>query len=131
MMAGDLPEARALIAQAQAADGQDPKIAKNVALIGSYGSQGAPVPADAAVASADPLPRVAVGSAPSMAASSAPRQLPGVVMQQVPVDPLAGPVARRAHASSVKHLATRAAKPKAVADKKDKTPALRMSADAS
>ena len=125
MMAGDLPEARALIAQAQAADGQDPKIAQNVALIGSYGGKAAPAPANEAVASVAPLPPVA---APAGAAA-APRPLAGVVMQQVPVDPLAGPVSRPAHA--VKHLAARTAKAKAVADKKDKAPALRMSADAS
>ncbi len=128
MMAGDLPEARALIAQASAADNADPKIAKNAALIQSYGTKpGAPAAGSVAIASTA-APVTSLHTAP---ASSAPRQLPGVMMEQVPVDPLAGPVAAKpAHASTGRHLAARKAKPAAVAEKKAKTPALRMSADA-
>lgn len=115
MLAGDTQTARALLARAQATGSTDPKIASNVALLDRM----APVPA--AVAPAAPVaPRTGVASntgfppvpphpvttapmPPAAAASNTPRPLttasatPGaaprqIMMQEVPVDPLAGPV---------------------------------------
>jgi Flp pilus assembly protein TadD len=138
LQAGDHAAAQHLIAQAEAAGSSDPKIGRNVDYIANYG----PKPAAAAVQSAPQpaavasIPQTAAPGKPSGAvASAAPRQLnPNVVMQAVPSDPLAGPVGRRAHQVAAKPAAAKpvatAAKPE-VADKKNKTPALRMSADAS
>lgn len=101
MLAGDLNGAQRLLAQASASGGGDPKIANNVAMLASMRPAGAaPAPA-MAVASATQAgaPRTLPGVvSPTMTVSgpvlSAPRPAGAqVVMQKVPVDPLAGPVA--------------------------------------
>lgn len=134
MMAGDPAEARNLIAQASAAGSADPKIARNLGLIdGLAGAKTQPP----AVATATPTPEASheqVASLPPKPLVSAmplsePRPLAAVtpevktaqpattvVMQQVPFDPQAGPVAKHdAHKS--------AAKPHKLAAKPQKTPA--------
>jgi Flp pilus assembly protein TadD len=136
--AGDVVSARQMIAEAQASGGGDATIARNYALLtpANTSAPAAPVNvAQAPVATHANASAVSVASlapvtsspaaAGAPAAISAPRQI-GVVMQRVPVDPLAGPV--KAH-GKVK-VAAKAGKP-AVASKKSKTPTLRMSADAS
>jgi Flp pilus assembly protein TadD len=87
-----------------------------------------PAPAGATAAALRPLR----GTLAITTATQAPRVLgKDVVMQHVPVDPLAGPVAKVSHARKL------AAKPKlrgvepTIATKKPATPSLRMSADAS
>jgi hypothetical protein len=140
MAAGDLVSARQIIAQAQAAGGNDPTIAHNVSLVMESSRQPAAAVVAKPVAAAKVAPAAVVAAAPSKAsaksqaataplaapttapnganvavATSAPRVLnKDVVMQDVPVDPLAGPVGKHA-----KH------------QKKSATPSLRMSADAS
>lgn len=117
MMADDPQSARQLIERARiAGGGNDPKIARNIALVNEMAPATAsaaapqvayavhkaapdakPAPAQPKVASA-PLPAIA---APVRTTGGAPRplqpqqtasQASGVVMQPVPVDPLAGPV---------------------------------------
>ncbi|HEY5083629.1 MAG TPA: tetratricopeptide repeat protein [Rhizomicrobium sp.] len=101
MLASDPAMARQLIASAASAGGaSDPKIAHNIALVNSLASQPAPVPAPLAqaaptakapavdVALRAPIPIVTPAALPAVPAISNPQ----VVMQAVPVDPLAGPV---------------------------------------
>jgi hypothetical protein len=142
MAAGDFVSARQIIAQAQAAGGNDPTIARNVSLVMESSRQPAAAVAGKPVAAAKVAPAAVVAAVPSKVpakssqvattplaaptavssgpanvavATSAPRVLnKDVVMQAVPADPLAGPVGKHA-----KH------------QKKPATPSLRMSADAS
>jgi Flp pilus assembly protein TadD len=134
MMAGDPAEARKLIEQASTSG--DPKIARNLALIdGLAGAKAEP----SAVATAAPAPTPAATheqtatlppkplttpkplAAPTPIAAAKPgaktaQAADTVVMQSVPVDLLAGPVA--------KHAAHKpAAKPHKLAAKPQKTPA--------
>jgi len=100
MLASDPAMARQLIASAASAGGaSDPKIAHNIALVNSLASQPVPVPAPVAqapaaktptadIASRAPTPIVTPAALPAVPAVSNPQ----VVMQAVPVDPLAGPV---------------------------------------
>jgi Flp pilus assembly protein TadD len=108
--AGDLAGAQRLIAQAEATPNADPKIARNATMLASM----KPVAAIAGVAAA---------------------RLPAnAVVEKLPVDPKAGPVATAkadAHAATHAPRDLSAAKAKAAAKKKDTTPALRMTADAS
>jgi Flp pilus assembly protein TadD len=108
MLAGDLPAARQLMAQAASAGSADPKIDRNQEMIEKLAAkqlQSAPV----AMPDASPKPvtqHMAVApkllaSAPRPLASSvaSPKPADGrVVMQDVPFDPLAGPVGRATHA---------------------------------
>lgn len=132
MQAGDLDGAQRYLEQAQEAGADNPKIAHNLALLASMRpapkspppslaaapvrtpSQAptAPVLAAATPRSLQPSsPRMAVSTAshapamiaPTRIATSAPKPL--VIMQKVPVDPLAGPVAHRA---AEKHMAAAA-----------------------
>ncbi len=108
MLANDSAMAKQLIASAASAGGaSDPKIARNIALVNSLAQEPAPAPV-AAVATpaptevaakeptAAPTPIVppVVPSAPLAAVPAVPASPPSsqVVMQPVPVDPLAGPV---------------------------------------
>ncbi|HEX4302651.1 MAG TPA: tetratricopeptide repeat protein [Rhizomicrobium sp.] len=102
MLAGDTAAARTLMMQAQASGSTDPRIAQNLALLDSRTAVGAePI----AVAAATPpvaaprTPVVVVGS--TSPAHGAPLPIAHgnaqVVMQDVPVDPLAGPVGHAAH----------------------------------
>lgn len=148
MLAGDPASARTLLMQAQASGSADPRIASNLALL----DRNSPVK-PAAVAPAKPATAVAV-TAPSKPATrtamapvvvgGAPKPLMHgnrqVVMQDVPFDPLAGPVAKhtakpgktaklakaRKPAPRVAVTAPPGKKPKAA----DRIPALRMTADA-
>jgi Flp pilus assembly protein TadD len=118
MMADDGVGARALMARAQAAGGaSDSKIAANIALVNKLASTkpdvvavppktaAAAAPAQAQNASVPAAKPVATASLPSV--QNAPRSLApspqqaaangGVVMQAVPVDPLAGPVKAASH----------------------------------
>lgn len=108
MLAGDLPAAQGLIARAQVA-GNDPKIAHNAALMAHLRGPKAPEIAPAAVAAPTPAPKqvtarvqpLPVARAPLPAPVEAKTEAPQVVktdagrvmMQAVPKDPLAGPVA--------------------------------------
>ncbi len=103
MLAGDTAAARTLMLQAQASGSTDPRIAQNLALLDARAPVGA---APVAVAAATPAPTVAtaaprtpvvvVGSASPAPAHGAPLPIAHgnaqVVMQDVPADPLAGPV---------------------------------------
>jgi Flp pilus assembly protein TadD len=129
MLAGDLDGAQRLIAQAQAGSGEFPKIGNNVAMLASMRSSGGaytpapalaantPVGAPRSIVHAASAPTAAVGpavNAPSPAGSQ-------VVMEKVPVDPLAGPVATRT--APHKLAATHPKKPKPVLASKDTAPA--------
>jgi Flp pilus assembly protein TadD len=150
MQAGDAAGARQLMAQAQAADASDPRIAQNVALIASY----APAQPSAAV----PLKSTATasnGKIMPVAVHAMPNVPSNVVMQQVPADPKAGRVreangaphqlAKAAPPAAAKSAAKTAAAPvkaaphntavaadvkKKPAANANKTPSLRMTADA-
>jgi Flp pilus assembly protein TadD len=105
MLASDPAMARQLIASAASAGGaSDPKIAHNIALVNSLAAL-APTP----VAQAPQPPQSLAAKAPAVdVASRAPIATPAalpavpaasnpqVVMQSVPIDPLAGPVKSRA-----------------------------------
>jgi Flp pilus assembly protein TadD len=144
MLAGDLDGAQRLLAQASQTGSDYPKIASNLAMLASMRN-----PQTAATGTAPVgVAQTPVGQAPvhmanvtvqpiAAADAGAPKQLtsPEVVMQKVPVDPEAGPVATASHAPSklanataaskkVKHpVATAAAKPAAPA------PTLRTAAE--
>jgi Flp pilus assembly protein TadD len=128
MLAGDLDGAQRLIAQAQAGGGDFPKIGNNVAMLASMRSPGAayaPAPAVAINApEGTPRPIVHVTSMPTAVgpAVNSPTN-PQVVMQKVPVDPLAGPVATRTVTPPHKLAATHPKKPKPVLASKDTAPA--------
>jgi tetratricopeptide (TPR) repeat protein len=107
LLAGDLDRAKSLIAEA-AANSKDERIAKNVSMIASLK---APAPAPVAAAG----PKSATGAPRVLARPITPAEGNRVVMQAVPKDPDAGPVAKK-----VKKTAA-AAKPK------DAIPALRLS----
>ena len=160
MLAGDTASARILMAQAQASGSTDPKIVRNLALLNSVAPAPAmparpPVPA---LASTPPQPRapVARNEFPpvTMPAHGVPtaitRGATRIVMQEVPFDPLAGPVGRAVHPSAKpakpvkvartprapQHLAVNTPKPnkppqKAKPSAINHIPALRMTADAS
>jgi Flp pilus assembly protein TadD len=144
MIAGDLTGARALLLQAKANGATDPKIDANLALL-DKAAPFTPAPAPAMAAATPPRKPVVV-QAPSPA-HNAPVALArgGVMMQAVPVDPLAGPVAHKGRpakvAKAAPHKPAKVAKvaaapvaPKPVPAKKtkpaDHIPALRMTADA-
>lgn len=107
MLAHDPDGARALIARVQP-NGGDPKIARDIAMIEKLAPAGAAPAARAEAAPPVAAPRMAVASQPYAAPMAAPRAMmppaqqpvmapprpaSGVVMQRVPVDPQAGPVA--------------------------------------
>jgi Flp pilus assembly protein TadD len=102
LLAQDTDMARKLAARAESAGGaSDPKIARNVAMIRSLAPE-APVPAAVAVA-AQPQAAPVVHTPPVTPAPQVAKAVPQapvqpqhdnrVVMQRVPIDPLAGPVA--------------------------------------
>lgn len=117
--AGDLDGAKRMIAQAAATPGANPKIAGNVTMIASLTPVG--------------------GATTNVAYNPPPARLPAnATVQRVPTDPKAGPVAvaragdNRPVTSAPRQLAAeQAKKPAAPAKKKDATPSLRMTADAS
>ena len=136
MLSGDTATARMLLLKAKANGSTDPKVDRNLALLDQTAPAAAAFPAPAprkAVASVEaaPLPAPARG-APRPLASN------GVVMQAVPLDPLAGPVAPRKPSKVAKAAAHKPAKvaatvkPPAKKTKPatDRIPALRMTADA-
>lgn len=147
MLAGDPAGARTLLMQAQASGSADPRIASNLALLDKMSPLPAATPATAFAAAAPPTPVTRAAMPPvivSNAAHDAPKPLmqggAQVVMQDVPVDPLAGPVTRRhapkpARAARAPHPAPRLAAatpkpPKKAKPAADRIPALRMTADA-
>ena len=95
MQAKDLSGARQLMTQASATGGSDPKIARNIALLTSL----EPTP-PIAPATAKPAPAQQQAAAkPATDRQAPPKSLgPNVVVQQVPKDPLAGPVKQAASA---------------------------------
>lgn len=162
MLAGDLVQAHRLMAQAAAAGAADPKISRNLALLEGLSATPAQssVSAPAAVAANPP----AHGELPAPAAAEpvadhAPKPLHSlvaqtpvqsktnqpqtIVMQEVPADPKAGPVAKKVKVAAGKHAPHKlAAAPKlrktAVATKiaasaktavKNKIPSLRLADD--
>ncbi len=158
MLAGDPASARTLLMQAKAAGATDPHIASNLALLDKISPPpklvGAPVAAPTAVAANAPLapkpvthaamPPVVVTNTPALGAPK-PLMRGGVVMQEVPVDPLAGPVAKRVarapkpakiakvapHHPAPRVAATTPKPAKSGKPAADHIPALRMTADAS
>jgi Flp pilus assembly protein TadD len=126
MQAGDLSGAHQLLAQAQATGSADPKIARNVALLTTLSpvQEAAQAPAakpQPAAPQTQPKTTVARAIAPSAptAHSSAPRPVQTVMMQQIPIDPKAGPVATQAPRKLVKdappsHVAAAVTHPAAV-----------------
>lgn len=131
MLAGDLDGAQRLLAQASAADSGDGKIAANLAMLASMKRP---------AAAAAPLPAVVAPHATNPSATAAPRAIaaaaPPVIMQKVPRDPLAGPVARsKAPSSRLAQAHSRKAKlaaakvPHAQTASAVRAPALRTAAD--
>ena len=174
MMAGDAPGARIMMDRAQAAGGaSDAKIAANIALVNKLAPvktdaiaalpkapsvqdlpvKAAPAPASKPVATAalPPAPQAAPQNAPHAVIAPPLPRTAGVVMQAVPVDPLAGPVKKVATrkpasiapkaeaktADAVKPADVKApalppmpAPPKSKTADKNAVPALRLTADA-
>ncbi len=151
MQAGDIATAHQLMMQASANGSADPKIARNVALLASL------TPAQPAPSRTAPGPTVARNAAPH---ATSPASSGSVVVQQVPADPKAGPVSPAnkpgttkvatsvprpivketattvaqtpppAKAVPAKAAVTKVAKQDPKNAAKDKTPSLRMTADA-
>ena len=105
MLASDPAMARQLIASAASAGGaSDPKIAHNIALVNSLALAPTPVAQAPQPAAPQALAAKASAAVASRASIATPAALPAVpavsnpqvVMQAVPVDPLAGPVKPRA-----------------------------------
>jgi Flp pilus assembly protein TadD len=112
MLANDPETARQLVARAQSAGGAaDPKIARNIEMVNRLAPEAvaqqkaaaastpvaAPVSAPATVTS-QPLPPAAASAAQNSPVKQAQQHpAPQVVMQTVPVDPLAGPVKPATH----------------------------------
>jgi Flp pilus assembly protein TadD len=132
MLAGDLDGAQRLIAQAQPGGGDFPKIANNVAMLASMrgpvamSAPASAVAVDTSVGGPRPIVHVATNAGPNAIvgpAVNAPRPAgPQVVMQKVPVDLLAGPVATHTVKPPHKLAAAHPRKPKPVLASKD-TPA--------
>lgn len=112
-LSGDVVGAKTILTQASATGASQPKIANNLAAIDAMQKPAKPVAAPAAaskpvtVATQTPAPTVAKSVAPAapqkLASVNVPATTadekklgPGVVMQAVPVDPKAGPVATHA-----------------------------------
>lgn len=170
MLAGDAVGARALMVKAQASGSRDPKITHNLALLEQMSpakpaaeQAAAAVPPQALRSADSAKPTAAVVSKPAEVASLGSKPLAArtatahgaptpithggaqVVMQEIPVDALAGPrpvhpakspkAAKAAHVP-VQHLAAVAPAPTPVPTSKakpsaaDQIPALRMTADA-
>jgi Flp pilus assembly protein TadD len=146
MLAGDPAQAKTLMAEASKASSADPKIARNLALIDGMAGPKAPAAAQA-VASTGTQATAAPATAPPVpaktppAASRPPRPLvaegtkdnaaaaPGTVfMQQVPFDPLAGPVAKKPVKATPRKLA-KTPSPAPVKAAKSTIPALRLAND--
>lgn len=143
--AADFVSARQIIAEAQAADPKDETIARNVSLVAASrpsaiavkaAAPSSPPPAVRSARVAKPTQKIEVATLPKVdavpkpdvaapasvpdGATGAPRILnKDVVMQSVPVDPLAGPTGKGSRAKSL------------AVKRKPATPSLRMSADAS
>ena len=125
LLAGDLDGAKRLFAQASAANSQNVKIANNVAMLSNMkhpAQETAPparTPPRHAVATAETPAAAPLGPAVQQTASIQPSaapvatNAPRVLSQKVPLDPLAGPVARFA-APAVKQASVRTAKVKPV-----------------
>jgi len=124
MLANDPDTARQLIARAEAAGGSsNAKIARNIELVNKLAPASQPAPAQNVAAAEPPAPvstPVAVNSAPLPPAEPAKQDAPApkVVMQAVPVDPLAGP-AKTAATHEPTPLATHVAAQKPDAPKAD------------
>jgi Flp pilus assembly protein TadD len=120
MMGGDYEGAKKLLQQASAAGSTDPRIGQNLQKIASLQGAG---PQTAEVQPMKPVEQAAKPVAKPAPVAVATLPAPNVVMQKVPTDPKAGPVATR----DPRKLATDAAKP---ADKKSpQAPKLRTAAD--
>lgn len=122
MLAGDPAMARELIASAAKAGGaSDPKIARNIALVNALApAQAATAQAPAAKAREAAVASRAPTAAPTSIITPAPAKTnPQVVMEPVPVDPLAGPVKSHAKAKPANpdDKAEKAADAKGVAPK--------------
>ena len=115
MLAKDPDNARKLAARAEAAGGMgDVKIVRNIAMIRELAPE-APVPAPVAMA---PQPAPVSQPQPAKPAAVAHTTEPHdnrVVMQRVPADPQAGPVARQAAVNDATH-APRSLQPQVAAD---------------
>ncbi|GAA0550042.1 hypothetical protein GCM10008941_32500 [Rhizomicrobium palustre] len=134
-LAGDLIAAKAMIGQASASS-KDPRVTRNEALIGGL-TAAAAAPAAAAPQTAPQAKASVAAKSVAAAPTTAPRPLTGaegakVVMQEVPVDPKAGPVKKAAAVKTADKsldksapVAAKPAKPK----QGDGVPALRLSGD--
>ena len=139
MQANDLSSARQLMAQASAGGAADPKIAQNVALLASL------APPQTRTQASTPPQQSSAKTTSTYAAAPQKSLGPNVVMQSIPHDALAGPVKQATTTPrklgqdvaakktmvpvSGKSVQTAAKKPAAKPDA-DKTPSLRMTADA-
>jgi Flp pilus assembly protein TadD len=126
MLAGDLPGAQRLLAQATASGADNPKIANNVEMLANLKGPAPKGSAPQKTAAAKPQAGSNVRTASREPVALPQPVAPAVVMQAVPLDPLAGPVKSKTDAHP--RLAA-AAKPKQVAHVSP-PPALRTAADA-
>ncbi|MGD0190251.1 MAG: tetratricopeptide repeat protein [Rhizomicrobium sp.] len=130
MLAGDLSGAQKLLAQAAVAGSQDPKIASNSEVLASLKPAAPAAQKPAASASKSPAPAATKLSSvsPNREAVAPPKPLTSaVVMQAVPVDPLAGPVKPK---TSPKPANGGRQKPTGTAAAPSAPPALRTAAEA-
>lgn len=131
-LAGDLPAAKTLIGEA-AAKSQDPRVARNVAMINGLSLQAPAAPAiktetKPSKTAAASLNKPTPGTATTTPRPLSPTEGQKVVMQAVPSDPLAGPVKKPRKTAS----AAPAEKPEGKTEpkkSKDGVPALRLGND--
>jgi Flp pilus assembly protein TadD len=144
MLAGDPAQAKTLMAEAAAAGSADPKIVHNLALIDGLAGPKAPPLAQAATqtqATAAPATVAPANARTHPAASHPPRPLVAdkternpstaantVFMQQVPFDPLAGPVAKKPAKAPPRKLA-QAPRQTTAKTVRNTIPALRLAND--
>jgi len=127
MLDGDLPGAQRLLARASASDSTaNPKIANNVQMLATLKGPAPTVSAPQKTASAKPQTEPNIKIASREAVAPPQPVVSAVVMQTVPLDPLAGPVKSKT-ATHARLAGT--AKPKQVAPVSP-PPALRTAADA-
>jgi Flp pilus assembly protein TadD len=114
MLAGDYAGARKMFEQIQAMGTNDPKIAANLArldtLEGAHGQRTAAA-APAAKAPATPNFEPAHAAPVAVATLASPAPTGRVIMEKVPVDPLAGPVGKREATHAPVALASAAPRP--------------------
>ena len=143
MLAGDIAQARRLMSLAVAAGSTDPKLKRNLAMLDGLADKNTQTAAQTPVNAAAPIPvdpeppASTAHSSPAFAVTQANGPPRTIVMQQVPFDSLAGPVAKKKTAAvkpAARKLAAvpklrKSTQPTTPQTANNKIPALRLAND--